>query len=160
MSTTTRPLGAAVRLKFPPVLYAALLALALVVQRWVLPWNLPAGPVVRVIGGVLTIAGLAFGLAAAVTVLRHRTTLAPHHAVAHLVTTGPFRFSRNPMYTGLTAAFLIGPALWIGTWWPLVLLPVCVLAVLRLVILPEEAYLTDRFGDQYVQYRGKVRRWL
>jgi protein-S-isoprenylcysteine O-methyltransferase Ste14 len=64
------------------------------------------------------------------------------------------------MYAGLTAAALIGPALWLHTWWPLVLAPVCLLVVLRLVIVPEEAHLTERFGPENLRYRAAVRRWL
>jgi protein-S-isoprenylcysteine O-methyltransferase Ste14 len=161
MSAPTRTGGAAVRLKVPPPLvYAVLLAAALVLHWWVLPGNLPGGTTVTVTGAVMTVAGLAFSLTAAATVLRRGTTLAPHHPVTRLVTTGPFRISRNPMYTGLTVGVLVGPALWIGTWWPLVLAPVCVVAVLWLVILPEEAYLAEQFGDDYTRYRSTVRRWL
>lgn len=160
MSAPVTAAGAAVRIKLPPLLYAACLALALAVQWWLQPWDMPGGAPVTAAGIVLTIAGLLFSFTATATVLRHHTTLAPHRPVAQLVTTGPFRLSRNPMYTGLTVGALIGPALWAHTWWPLALVPVCVLAVLRLVIIPEETYLTDRFGDDYRRYRNTVRRWL
>ena len=62
------------------------------------------------------------------------------------------------MYTGLVTAYL-GAALRAGTWWPLPLAPLCVLATDRLVIRPEEAYLADRFGPAYARYRARVRRW-
>ena len=159
MNADTVRQGASVRIKLPPLLYVVLLAAALTVQFWVLPWDMPASGAITVSGVILTVAGLALSLSAAATVLRHRTTLAPHHPVARLVTTGPFRISRNPMYTGLTIAYL-GVALWIGTWWPIVLAPLAVLAMLRGVILPEEAYLAERFGDEYARYRRAVRRWL
>jgi len=83
----------------------------------------------------------------------------PHRAVTRLVTTGPFRISRNPMYTGQVVAVL-GAGLWVGSWWPLIGLPLSVLATLRWVIEPEETYLTRRFGAEYQQYRSRVRRWI
>jgi protein-S-isoprenylcysteine O-methyltransferase Ste14 len=79
--------------------------------------------------------------------------------VSTLVTKGPYRISRNPMYTGLTAAY-VGAALWVGTWWPLMIAPLPVLATHRWVVVPEEEYLERRFGDEYERYQSQVRRWL
>ena len=98
-------------------------------------------------------------LSGVLTVLRQGTTVVPHHAVSRLVTTGPFRLTRNPMYTGHVVA-LLGAALRAGSWWPLVILPLCMRATTRLVILPEEEYLSDRFGEDYERYRARVRRWV
>ena len=92
-------------------------------------------------------------------VIRHRTTIVPHHAVATLVTDGAYRISRNPMYTGLATAYL-GAAFLLGSWWTLMLWPVVILAVLTLVIRPEERYLGERFGPAYADYRATVRRWV
>jgi len=93
------------------------------------------------------------------TVIRHRTTIVPHHPVATLLTGGVYRLSRNPMYTGLAIAYL-GLALLFGSWWPLMLWPLVIVAVRHLVIRPEEQYLTQRFGQTYTDYRSRVRRWL
>ena len=84
---------------------------------------------------------------------------AEREPVATLVTSGPFRVSRNPMYTG-HAVSLVGAALWAGSWWVLAADALAVLATRQLVIAPEEDYLTRRFGDQYETYRSRVRRWL
>jgi protein-S-isoprenylcysteine O-methyltransferase Ste14 len=159
VSTDSPVRGAAVRFRLPPLLYAVPLAATLAVHHWLLPWSIPGGPAVTVLGAVLTVLGLGFSLSGAATVLAHRTTLAPHHPVARLVTSGPFRISRNPMYTGLTVAY-VGAALWAGTWWPLPFAPLVAAAVLKLVIEPEEAYLTERFGAGFTRYRDRVRRWL
>jgi protein-S-isoprenylcysteine O-methyltransferase Ste14 len=75
------------------------------------------------------------------------------------MTTGGYRLSRNPMYAGLGIAYL-GAALLLGSWWPVVLWPLVMLAVDRLVIRPEETYLSERFGQDYSDYRAHVRRWL
>ena len=91
------------------------------------------------------------------TVIANRTTIVPHRPVAKLLTSGIYRFSRNPMYTGL-GLVVAGGALLAGTWWPLVLLPLALLAVCRLVIEPEETYLAERYGTLYSDYRRSVRR--
>ena len=88
---------------------------------------MPGQPVTTVAGVVLTVAGVAFSLSGVGAMIGHHTTVVPHHPVARLVITGPYRISRNPMYAGHVVAYL-GVALWVGTWWPLIALPVCVLA--------------------------------
>jgi protein-S-isoprenylcysteine O-methyltransferase Ste14 len=91
--------------------------------------------------------------------LRHRTTIVPHRAARQLVTAGPYRFTRNPMYLGLTLAY-VGIALSLGRAWPLLflLLP---LWVLNEKIIPfEEANLARLFGDPYREYQQRVRRWI
>ncbi len=150
--------GAAVRFPLPPLLFAVPLAAGLLVHR-VLPLPLGGHPATTVAGVALVAGGIGFSLSGTATVLRHRTTVVPHHAVTRLVTTGPYRISRNPMYTGHVVACL-GAALWAGSWWPLIVVPLSVLATLRWVIEPEEAYLAQRFGAEYHNYRSRVRRWI
>jgi protein-S-isoprenylcysteine O-methyltransferase Ste14 len=153
--------GAAVRFPFPPLLFAGPVTLALAVDRWVLRLPLPATSrrVTRAAGAAVAVGGALISLSGVLTVLRQRTTVVPHHAVSRLVTTGPFRLTRNPMYTG-HVVLLLGTALRAGSWWPLVVLPLCMRATTRLVIVPEEEYLADRFGEDYERYRARVRRWV
>jgi protein-S-isoprenylcysteine O-methyltransferase Ste14 len=76
-----------------------------------------------------------------------------------LVTSGPYRLTRNPMYLGM--AFLYaGLALSFGVTWSLAFLPLVLLAVDRLAILREEHYLEAKFGEEYRRYKARVRRWL
>jgi protein-S-isoprenylcysteine O-methyltransferase Ste14 len=124
-----------------------------------IPLAVPGQPVTTVIGVAILAAGLALDLAGVASVITHRTTIVPHRPVASLITDGIYRVSRNPMYTGL-ALMVGGGALLAGTWWPLLLLPLAVLAVTLLAIKPEEAYLTEHFGSRYTDYQHKVRRWL
>lgn len=98
----------------------------------------------------------AWGIA---TFRRARTATIPHHAASQLVTNGPYRFTRNPMYVGLTIAYIGGAAV-IDSGWPLILLPVVIIVLVRSVVSREEQYLSDAFGDQYAAYRTRVRRWL
>jgi protein-S-isoprenylcysteine O-methyltransferase Ste14 len=78
---------------------------------------------------------------------------------AALVTAGPFRFSRNPIYLGFLVVVL-GFALRWGDLWGWLALMVCHLALDRLVVTKEEAYLSTRFGAAYEAYRTRVRRWV
>jgi protein-S-isoprenylcysteine O-methyltransferase Ste14 len=142
----------------PPVYYAAGLAGGMAVNGVV---ALPLGGrrVIAVAGVVVAVLGLTLAVAGIAAVIRHRTTIVPHHPVATLLTGGAYRLSRNPMYTGLAIAYL-GLSLLLGSWWPLALWPLVIVAVRQLVIRPEEQYLTQRFGQTYTEYQSHVRRWL
>lgn len=88
-----------------------------------------------------------------------RTTTVPGQASAQLVMRGPYRFTRNPMYVGLTLVYL-GEAGLMKQVRPIVVLPL-MLAYLNWIVIPvEEAKLREVFGDQYDGYRGRVRRWI
>ncbi len=88
-----------------------------------------------------------------------RTTTVPGEASAKLVTWGPYRVTRNPMYVGLTLAYL-GEAALLKQIWPIVFLPLVVAYVSWTVIPVEEARLKEVFTDEYERYRAKVRRWI
>jgi protein-S-isoprenylcysteine O-methyltransferase Ste14 len=142
----------------PPLYYAAGLAVGMAVDSFV---ALPLGgrPATLVVGMLVAVLGLALAFTGVAGVVRHRTTIVPHHPVATLLTSGAYRLSRNPMYTGLAIAYL-GLALLCGSWWPLALWPLVIVAVRQLVIHPEEEYLAHRFGRTYTDYQSRVRRWL
>jgi protein-S-isoprenylcysteine O-methyltransferase Ste14 len=90
---------------------------------------------------------------------RRRTTIIPNKPANVLVIEGPYRFTRNPMYLGL-ACLTAGVGLWLNTWWVLILLVPAVVAIDRLVIAREEAYLRRRFGAAYDAFTSRVRRWI
>jgi protein-S-isoprenylcysteine O-methyltransferase Ste14 len=77
----------------------------------------------------------------------------------NLITTGPYAFSRNPMYLAWTMIYL-AIALLVNTWWLIVLLPVLILYTHYFVVAREEEQLERLFGEEYRQYRAKVRRYL
>ncbi|MGH9495165.1 MAG: methyltransferase family protein [Candidatus Sulfotelmatobacter sp.] len=88
-----------------------------------------------------------------------RTTTVPGQASAKLVDYGPYRFTRNPMYIGLTLAYL-GEAGLLKQPWPVVVLPF-VIAYLNWIVIPvEEAKLAEVFPGDYERYRSQVRRWF
>jgi protein-S-isoprenylcysteine O-methyltransferase Ste14 len=109
-------------------------------------------------GGVVFCIGIALAAWGWITFRRARTTTVPGRASSQLVTWGPYRFCRNPMYVGLTIAYL-GEAGIQRQLWPVILLPLT-LAYINWVVIPvEEAKLREVIGEEYEQYRRRVRRW-
>lgn len=145
---------------WPPLLFVAALAGAWLLGRYVpLPWpgldDLPA----RIIGYGLGLAGLGLMLWAVVTMIGAHTNLAPHKAAGRLVTSGPFRIWRHPIYMG-DALIILGLAQATGNIWFAIMTPVFAIAVYVLAILPEERHLEARFGEAYVAYKAGTRRWF
>jgi protein-S-isoprenylcysteine O-methyltransferase Ste14 len=89
---------------------------------------------------------------------RKRTSVIPFRPATTLVVAGPYRFTRNPMYLGL-ALFTVALALFLNTWWPIILLVPTLIVVQRFVIAREESYLHRRFGAEYDAHIRQVRRW-
>jgi protein-S-isoprenylcysteine O-methyltransferase Ste14 len=149
-------------LVFPPVIPATgFLGGVLLNRVWPLVHFL-AGPLrtpLRVAGAVVLCAGAA-GFAWMVATMRRART--PIHTAATpttLVETGPFRFTRNPMYLFGSIAYA-GLALLLIEPWSLALLPIVFALTHYGVVLREEAFLARRFGAEYARYRSHVRRWL
>jgi protein-S-isoprenylcysteine O-methyltransferase Ste14 len=141
----------------PPLIYGVPLLAGLLLDRWV-PWPLVAERRTVPGGLVLVLLGLV-ALPAILAFRRARTHPEPWKPTKALVTVGPYRYSRNPMYLGFTLCYA-GIAIWQNSVWPLLALPV-VIAVVRVgVIQREERYLEGLFGEDYRAYRAQVRRWL
>ena len=145
----------------PPTVFVAGFLIGLALDRWVMRLDLDdVSRSVLVGGGWLLIAfGLVILLWAMLTFLRAHTAILPSRPARSVVATGPYRFSRNPMYIGMSALY-IGLSLLMSMVWPLVLLPVVLLSLYALVIRREERYLGDAFREEYAAYRARVRRWL
>lgn len=141
----------------PPLVYALPLAGGLLLHHFFPRPCLPS-TWAHALGPVLTLLGF-IGLPAVLAFRRAGTNVLPWRPTKALVVTGPYRFTRNPMYLGFTLLYL-GITLWVNTLWPLVALPVVLLVMNRGVIAREEAYLERRFGEPYRAYRASVRRWL
>jgi protein-S-isoprenylcysteine O-methyltransferase Ste14 len=111
------------------------------------------------IGRALIGLAVAVMIWAAATMHRHRTTIVPHLTPTALVTDGPFRFSRNPIYAA-DVLILIGWAVSLGAVMTLLVIPVFVKVIERRFILPEEAKLRAGFGDAFRQWSEATRRWI
>lgn len=118
-----------------------------------------AVPIARVVGIVALAAAGALLLPAPVLFLLRRTTIIPHGSARTLVTAGPYRLTRNPMYLALTIAY-VGATLVAAAIWPLALLALPLWVLSTRIIPFEEAKLTQIFGDEYRHYQQRVRRWL
>lgn len=144
---------------FPPPLWYALAILigVLLNRRWPLP---VAASALNRIGGVLCLVGwMALAFASIGRFRRSNTSIVPIRPADALVLSGPYHYTRNPMYVSL-ALLTIAFGLFLSTWWPIVLLVPAIAIVQQFVILPEERYLQRRFGADYAAYRHRVRRWL
>ena len=113
----------------------------------------------RIGGFVLVGIGILVALSALGIFKKASTTTVPFERPSTLVTSGPYRFSRNPMYVALTVEY-IGVAGARNEIWPLLLLPLVLLYVNFMIIPFEERRLHDVFGDAYQAYGARVRRWL
>ena len=145
----------------PPFLYFIPFLIGVLLHHLVGGDRIPAsalGPA-RIAGAVLVAIGLAINISAWVAFHRVRTPVMPTRPTTAIATTGPYRFTRNPLYLSLAIIYL-GAALLLGYLWPLLFLPLAVALITRLVITREEGYLEGKFGTEYARYRDSVRRWL
>jgi protein-S-isoprenylcysteine O-methyltransferase Ste14 len=141
----------------PPLVYSSsIMAGALLTWLWPLPLALPAAVA---IGSMMVVAAILLFLSS-VRALRAAGTPVPgNQPTTSIVPTGPYRFSRNPIYVSFFVAQL-GISLWIGSVWMVATLIPAAALVARVVVPREERYLESRFGQQYSSYRDSVRRWL
>jgi protein-S-isoprenylcysteine O-methyltransferase Ste14 len=116
-----------------------------------IPYNL--------IGIILMLAGLWINLWASNYFKKVDTTVKPFQTSTQLVTVGFYKYSRHPMYLGMLL-ILLGIFLLLGSFSPIIILPVYISLITRNFILPEEKMLQETFGDAYQKYKIKVRRWI
>lgn len=145
----------------PPPVYA----LATAGVMWVLDKNVPLiewlGSPFNQIGLVIIAIAVLADLWSVGLFFKKKTTPNPMKPdkTSQLVATGLYRISRNPMYLGMLLA-LTGWWVYLGSLSPLIMLPVFVWVLTVQQILPEERVLEDKFGEDYLQYKRRVRRWL
>lgn len=116
-------------------------------------------PAVRWGGLALILLGLALAVWSAVHMLAHKTSVVPRQDPAVLVTTGPFRLSRNPIYLA-DLLILVGWGGWIGSIWPWLAAPMFAVLIERLFIRQEEAALAAAFPEEFAAWSSRVRRWI
>lgn len=159
MSAEPRERGARVRFP-PPLVFVLALGAGVVVERFIAATHLPIDRTPRIVLGLVLVAlAIALLLSARTWFVRTGQNPAPWTPAPSLIASGPYRFSRNPMYVGMTLAQIgIGIAsdvVWIAAFAPIALACVHVIAV-----RPEEAYLEAKFGSAYTDYKARVRRYL
>jgi protein-S-isoprenylcysteine O-methyltransferase Ste14 len=142
----------------PPLVYLGSILLGLLLHfAWPLP--LVRHPVGALIGAGVVLVAVGLFIAAVRTFRTAGTPVPGNRPTTTIVRTGPYRFSRNPIYLAFTALQL-GIALWVGDAWLLITL-VPALALMSFWVIPrEERYLEARFPSEYLPYKSSVRRWL
>ncbi|MEM9026768.1 MAG: isoprenylcysteine carboxylmethyltransferase family protein [Pseudomonadota bacterium] len=145
---------------WPPILLVAVLAGAVTLGFVVpLPWpGLDDWPA-RMIGLTIGAGGIALMIWAFITFRRHRTTVMPHEGATTLITDGPFRRFRNPIYLA-DVMIMLGLAELTKNIWFVIAAAAFVPLVTWLAILPEERHLRARFGKDFEDFRAKTRRWI
>jgi len=142
----------------PPLIFAIPLIVGLV-ANWLSPLPILAGRVGLWMGIALAIAGLGLIITGMIEFRRANTAVVPFSPTTAIVSSGPFRFTRNPLYLGFVLIY-IGASLAANTLWPLFMLPLVILVLLHGVVKREERYLERKFGTAYTDYRARVRRWM
>jgi protein-S-isoprenylcysteine O-methyltransferase Ste14 len=146
----------------PPLIYAAFFLLSFLLQGYftIKRAFFFHSMAANIIGIIIVISGqVVFGIPALRQFFKTKNTVVLIKPANSLQTTGIYSMSRNPMYVGLLFIYL-GMAFIFGNWWTLILLPLLIVLVTYRVIIPEERYLARAFGDEYADYKKKVRRWI
>ncbi len=158
MNPVSQPAADSRRFPFPPAIPVAALLLGWGLGRlWPIDVSWPGWS--RWVGWLLLVTMLVPAISALRTFRRHRAAINPLGQATTMVASGPFRYSRNPMYLGLLLLQLGGTLAFRLPWAGILFVPVF-LALNFGVIVPEEQYLAATFGEPYALYRKRVRRWL
>jgi protein-S-isoprenylcysteine O-methyltransferase Ste14 len=147
-------------LKVPPPIWTLIYCLVAAAISWLLHWPMVPGLPQVALGIAIFLAGWIVPVWAVMVFRRAGTELRPDSPTnSSLVTAGPYRFTRNPMYLGLVIVSL-GVAVAVGAW-PMFAVPIAVFATPALVHIPfEEAKMRRQFGGAYDDYVARVRRWI
>ena len=145
----------------PPILFLGAIALGCLIS-----WIVPLGPELGsanaralAAGGALALVGLALFILSVREFSRVGTSVVPGEPSTLLLNSGPYRYTRNPIYISFVI-FYFGMAIMLTSAWMLLLLIPVLIVLQRGVIEREEAYLQSKFGDAYRKYQARVPRWL
>ncbi len=142
----------------PPLIYAGSFVLALLLEN-----IFPISILPKTIGRSAALLCIAIWVILSIWSIslfrRARTSFVPIKPATALVVSGPYRFTRNPMYLGFAFLYL-GLASLFALFWGLILLPVMIAVIQSYVIAREEQYLERKFGEEYLRYKARVRRWM
>ena len=157
-SSTRSPSDIPNVLILPPLLYGVALAVGFLLQ-WIVPRPILSSNARYWVGGVLLASGVFLAIWGRRVMEQAGTNVNPTLPSTALVSTGPFGFSRNPLYVALTLMY-VGLALLANALWVLVLIVPVLLLMHYGVVRREERYLEAKFGDAYGEYRSRVRRYI
>jgi protein-S-isoprenylcysteine O-methyltransferase Ste14 len=142
----------------PFIIIIASIVIAVLLQL-LLPLPFLPPMTARIAGVALMVINVVFGVPALKKMFSAKTSPNPNQPTTALISSGPYRFTRNPMYIGLTL-FYTGVVTFFQLLWGILMLPLVVILLTTLVIRPEEQYLERKFGGEYITYKERVRRWI
>jgi protein-S-isoprenylcysteine O-methyltransferase Ste14 len=142
----------------PFVIYLGVGLFAVLLQK-LIPLPFISAQAAQITGVLIMVISLVIGLPAAIGMLKVKTSPNPNHPTTSLVLSGSYRFSRNPMYIGLTLMYA-GLMTFFQITWGLLFTPIVIWLITVWVIRPEEKYLEYKFGEDYLKYKQTVRRWI
>ncbi|HUQ87092.1 MAG TPA: isoprenylcysteine carboxylmethyltransferase family protein [Vicinamibacterales bacterium] len=151
--------GARVRFP-PPLVFVAGLLAGVAIDRFVAAAPVPIDRSIRIAAGVIVaLLGVALLVSSRLHFVRTGQSVIPWTPTPELIFQGPYRFTRNPMYVGMTL-LLIGLGVAFNNLWMSAFALPALLVVHMIAVLPEEKYLSEKFGDGYRTYLARVRRYL
>lgn len=143
----------------PPLIYAVPLLTGLLLHALFPKKLLRFNGVARVLGIILVGGGAGIASTGFREMQRTGTNVNPEQPATTIVTSGPFHYTRNPLYLSMTLLYA-GISLLFNSAWPPMLLPLVLTIMNKDVIEREEHYLEHKFGQQYLNYKATVKRWL
>ena len=145
---------------FKPIAMIFVLGLVVgIVANLFFPFQFGSGIWIRLIGIIPLAIGLWLFASARSAFIRHKTSLMPWKPTLNIVQDGPYRFSRNPIYLAF-ALWYLGASLIFNSVYLVIILLIVLVLFDRLQIPREERYLEEKFGEEYTNYKSKVRRWI
>jgi protein-S-isoprenylcysteine O-methyltransferase Ste14 len=144
----------------PPLIFFACLGVGILLE-YLFPFRFISGawPLRIIIGSVLFLVSGFMAVSAFIALIKNKTPFNTAKPTEKIVSEGSFRFSRNPLYLALLL-LLSSAAIMTGSVWLVLALLILFVSLERFAIRPEEKYLTDKFGENYLNYKASVRRWL
>ena len=143
----------------PPPLLFVLPILATLTLEWFVPTSFVHGAFRWLLGALIFVAGIALIQRAVITQKRAGTDPIPYKPSTRIVSYGVYRFTRNPIYLGF-ALCTFGLAILVDSAWMLLAVPIGLILIDRVVVTREERYLERKFGEEYLSYKRRVRRWI
>jgi len=142
----------------PPLLFVLPIVASLALE-WLVPTSFVHGAFRWILGVLIAVAGVALNVGGFITQKRAGTDPFPFNPSTRIVAHGLYRFTRNPMYIGF-ALCTFGLAILVDSAWMLLAVPIGLILIDRIVVTREERYLERKFGEEYLSYKRRVRRWL
>ena len=142
----------------PPLIYLCSIFIGLALQ-FVWPLKVLPAPLEAMLGGSLMLVAIVLFTLSVRQFVAAGTAVQTHRPTTTILRTGPYRFSRNPIYVSFTLLY-IGIAVWVNSAWLLGMLIPTLIVISYGVIAREERYLAQKFGEEYLRYKASARRWL